>query len=78
MNITDLTPLELDLLKFDLYTGFTHHGVVLTTEQQKVIAKSTDIWNIPTELLLDLYKDVEFAPEELLGASQPYVFHITQ
>lgn len=62
MNVKELNSDQLDYLRFNLFYG--DDGVELTSKQQMVIDNCVFFWDVPDELVYDVYDGISFVEED--------------
>lgn len=62
MNVKELNSDQLDYLRFNLF--YDDDGVELTDEQQMVIDNCVFFWDVPDELVYDVYDGISFVEED--------------
>lgn len=62
MNVKELNADQLDYLRFNLFYG--DGCVELTDEQQMVIDNCVFFWDVPDELVYEVYDGISFVEED--------------
>lgn len=62
MNVKELNSDQLDYLRFNLFYG--DECVELTDEQQMVIDNCVFFWDVPDELVYEVYDGISFVEED--------------
>lgn len=62
MNVKELNSDQLDYLRFNLFYG--DERMELTNEQQMVIDNCVFFWDVPDELVYEVYDGISFVEED--------------